>query len=112
MKLENGFEYKTLNDLNKYFKKTNSNLFFDVLECSEKIKFTDIEKCIENSLKNKSLVFGAKYVFYTPDNEKIKINFSDKANKNYSKTNRQLYNRALCSCRRSDKTKNICKRFG
>ena len=28
-------------------------------------------------------MFGTKYVFYIPDNEKIKINFSDKTNKNY-----------------------------
>ena len=70
MILINGFEYNTIEDLFKCFKKTDN-----IYECQIKMNPNDLYKCVKNSCLIGYTNFNSVFVFNTFKNIKIKVTF-------------------------------------
>lgn len=70
MKLTNGFEYSTIEDLFQFFEKTDNAYEFKI-----KINPNDLYKCVKNSCMINYTNFNNVFVFDTFKNIKIKVVF-------------------------------------
>ena len=81
MKLTNGFEYKTIVDLEPYLIKLTNNNFFNKYKCTIKIKSSDLYECIQNTFIENLDRNGTEYIFETL--EGLMVNAHSFVSENY-----------------------------